>query len=129
MLSVAQNHLFLGSRVDCFTPVQVQAFAGVLLREVTEPAVRRSLKAAIEAAAAAQAADPDYGDEIALWSGRHGSEDGVPAANAPAATLRTPRQTKRPIDEPNGGQPGKLSAGGWIPRVPALPGRERQSRG
>jgi len=31
---LAQKHLFLGNRVDCFTPVQVQSFAGVLLREV-----------------------------------------------------------------------------------------------
>jgi len=30
----AHKHLFLGSRVGCFRPVQVQAFAGVLLREV-----------------------------------------------------------------------------------------------
>ena len=58
---------------------------GVVLRQVSEPAVRRLLKAAI-AAAAAQAADPDYLDEIALWSGRHGSYDGIPAANAPSAT-------------------------------------------
>lgn len=59
---------------------------GVLLREVSEPALRRLLKAAITAAAATQATDPDYLDEIALWSGRHGSDDGVPAANTPSAT-------------------------------------------
>ncbi|HTK66378.1 MAG TPA: NAD(P)H nitroreductase [Pseudonocardia sp.] len=58
---------------------------GVLLREVTEPADRRLLKKLITEAALTQTSNPDYPDEIALWSGRHGSADGVPAANAPAA--------------------------------------------
>ena len=57
---------------------------GALLREVTEPADRRLLRTLITEAASVQAADAHYPDEMARWSGRHGCEDGVPAANTPA---------------------------------------------
>jgi len=36
---------------------------------------------AIQAAATAQEETPGYKTEVAMWTGRHGSDDGVPAAN------------------------------------------------
>lgn len=57
------------------------------------------LDRAITAAAAWHATDPEYQTELSLWSGRHGSADGVPAANTPAhdrAHTNSPRAFAAP---------------------------------
>lgn len=62
------------------------AHEGVVLELVDEPYARSVLYRAIEDADQAQRANPAYGNELRQWSGRtHIAEDGVPAANAPAA--------------------------------------------
>lgn len=57
---------------------------GALLRPVTDPRGRDLLAAATRAAAAAHRRTDGYDTELALWSGRHAADDGVPAANVPA---------------------------------------------
>ncbi|MFC4127852.1 Acg family FMN-binding oxidoreductase [Nocardia rhizosphaerae] len=59
---------------------------------------RGSLRAAAQAAGRAHAGDESYRFELAMWSGRHGSVDGVPARNTPSP---------RPDDE----LPARLFAG------------------
>ncbi|WP_280484188.1 Acg family FMN-binding oxidoreductase [Nocardia farcinica] len=59
------------------------AALGAMVRVVDQPA-RRRLVAAARAAADRHALDPEYDFELALWSGRHSSDDGVPARNTPA---------------------------------------------
>lgn len=60
---------------------------GALCAPVIEPAARFQLAGAIAQAAVVQATDPDYGGEIALWSGRSaGTSDGVLAASVPATS-------------------------------------------
>lgn len=56
---------------------------GAIVRLVDDKA-RDRLVAAARAAAERHAGDPDYRWELALWSGRHSSDDGVPARNTPA---------------------------------------------
>ncbi|MBF6353844.1 NAD(P)H nitroreductase [Nocardia higoensis] len=56
---------------------------GALVRLVDDRA-RDRLVAAARAAAERHAEDPDYRWELALWSGRYSSDDGVPARNTPA---------------------------------------------
>ncbi|WP_040796569.1 Acg family FMN-binding oxidoreductase [Nocardia higoensis] len=56
---------------------------GAIVRLVDDRA-RDRLVAAARAAAERHAGDPDYRWELALWSGRHSSDDGVPARNTPA---------------------------------------------
>ena len=51
---------------------------------------RDRLTDAIRKAAAWHAADPEYLSELAIWTGRHGSTEGVPARSAPQP---------RPVDE------------------------------
>ncbi|NEW37681.1 NAD(P)H nitroreductase [Nocardia cyriacigeorgica] len=58
------------------------ASLGAILRPVRD-FEREQLIAAARAAARAHAADPDYRFELAVWSGRRGSLDGVPARNTP----------------------------------------------
>ncbi|MFE6922443.1 Acg family FMN-binding oxidoreductase [Nocardia sp. NPDC057663] len=55
---------------------------GAMVRPVTD-GERDRLVVAVRAAARAHAADPDYRFELAVWSGRHGSLDGVPARSTP----------------------------------------------
>ncbi|WP_280469074.1 Acg family FMN-binding oxidoreductase [Nocardia cyriacigeorgica] len=57
---------------------------GAIMRPVRDRD-RDLLVAAARTAARVHAADPEYRFELALWSGRHGSLDGVPARNAPIA--------------------------------------------
>jgi nitroreductase len=54
---------------------------GAVLRLISDPQRRAMLLDAIQAAATAQEETPGYQTELAMWSGRHGSDDGVPAAN------------------------------------------------
>ncbi|SUA45265.1 Putative NAD(P)H nitroreductase RV3131/MT3217 [Nocardia africana] len=56
---------------------------GAAARQVP-PELRPELADAARVAAVRHAADPAYLHELAVWSGRHGTADGVPAANTPA---------------------------------------------
>ncbi|MCP2292534.1 Acg family FMN-binding oxidoreductase [Nocardia amikacinitolerans] len=62
------------------------AAAGATVRQAADGA-RAHLVEAMRAAAARHAADPDYRLELAEWSGRHSSCDGVPARNIPYPRL------------------------------------------
>uniref|UniRef100_UPI00245827B9 NAD(P)H nitroreductase n=1 Tax=Nocardia neocaledoniensis TaxID=236511 RepID=UPI00245827B9 len=84
------------------TPVSGSAAApqaggahGAVVRRIDD---RGSLRAAAQAAVRAHAGDESYRFELAMWSGRHGSVDGVPARNTPVP---------RPDDE----LPARLFAG------------------
>ncbi len=55
---------------------------GVAARQVPQT-LRPELAAATRAAAVRHASDPAYRHELTAWSGRHGTADGVPAANTP----------------------------------------------
>ena len=55
------------------------AETGVVVRQVPDGGPRTKLIAALDEAARRHAADPEYRREISIWSGRHGSLDGVPA--------------------------------------------------
>ncbi|MHA6794248.1 Acg family FMN-binding oxidoreductase [Pseudonocardia bannensis] len=68
---------------------------GALLRVISDPAARHTVEEAITAAAAVQALVPGYAAELAMWSGRHSSVDGVPAASAPPADERREGPTMR----------------------------------
>ncbi|OXM45428.1 Acg family FMN-binding oxidoreductase [Amycolatopsis alba] len=56
---------------------------GAILRSALDSA-RYHLAGAIKEAAALHSDDPVYRTELAAWSGRHFSPDGVPSANTPA---------------------------------------------
>ena len=60
------------------------AAQGAALRVISDSRARTQVVRAIRAAAAAQAEVPGYDTELALWTGRHASADGVPAANLPS---------------------------------------------
>ncbi|WP_214369173.1 Acg family FMN-binding oxidoreductase [Pseudonocardia sp. H11422] len=75
---------------------------GALLRVVSDASTRHTLEEAIAAAAEVQALVPGYATELAMWSGRHSSVDGVPAASAPPADERREGPTMRPY---TGGEP------------------------
>jgi len=61
---------------------------------------RYHLARAIYDAAARHAADPAYRTELAAWSGRHLSPDGVPADNAPAPDETPGALPGRPFSDP-----------------------------
>ncbi|MGW5309602.1 Acg family FMN-binding oxidoreductase [Nocardia thailandica] len=61
------------------------AALGAVVHHIDDHA-RGQLGTAMRAAALAHAADAPYAHELAVWSGRHGSADGVPARNVPEAT-------------------------------------------
>jgi hypothetical protein len=83
---------------------------GIGLQAITEPTLRWKLFRAITTAALQQANDPAYAAELAAWSGRTGTDDGVPAVNEPAPRripgqmpLRAyaqPTLPQQPSDEP-----------------------------
>lgn len=64
--------------------VAAAAEHGAHLRVLTDDADLDRLAAAIREAARIQDRTPGYETELALWSGRHASADGIPAANLPA---------------------------------------------
>ena len=69
---------------------------GLTLTPITDPWLRWRLARAIAIAAEMQERDPAYAAEIATWTGRTDSVDGVPAANAPepqAAPGRVPMRS------------------------------------
>ncbi|APE34849.1 NAD(P)H nitroreductase [Nocardia mangyaensis] len=53
---------------------------GAIVRRIDD---RERVRAAAQQARRIHAADESYRFELAMWSGRHGSPDGVPARNAP----------------------------------------------
>jgi hypothetical protein len=81
---------FLHELAECATA------QGAVLRVISDPVALAELMAAIREAAAAQEDVPGYRTELAMWSGRHADETGVPASNllrdapggAPAAGRR-----------------------------------------
>ena len=89
---------------------------GVGLEAITDPTVRWKLFQAITAAAEQQAADPAYAAELAAWSGRGAeSDDGVPAANAPAPQ-HTPGQM--PLARLRKPEPSTAARARGNPRTP-----------
>lgn len=56
---------------------------GAILRQASDLS-RDHLIEAIREAASRHAADPDYRFELATWSGKHSTEEGVPARNTPS---------------------------------------------
>ena len=56
---------------------------GVVTTEVPDGPARTAIRRAISESAQLHSGDSAYQQELAVWSGRHGSLDGVPAANAP----------------------------------------------
>ncbi len=67
------------------------------------------LENAIAEAAAQHATDAEYQTELTLWSGRHGSLDGVPAANTPIADGAR-EGSSRAFADPRLAQPDGVSA-------------------
>ena len=61
--------------------VDKAADQGAVLRFISDPQQRAVLLDAIQHAATTQEKTPGYETELAMWTGRHGSDDGVPAAN------------------------------------------------
>ena len=72
-------------------PVPAGHLGRIVSRAAQEGVVVRKTEAsyfieqAMAFAAASHAVDTDYATELAVWSGRHGSADGVPAASVPDA--------------------------------------------
>jgi nitroreductase len=60
------------------------AALGAIVRQAADRS-RDNLVDAVRTAAAQHAEDPDYQFELANWTGRHSTADGVPARNAPSA--------------------------------------------
>ena len=89
--------------------LELARMRGVGLETITDPTVRWKLFQAITAAAAQQAADPAYAAELAAWSGRGAeSDDGVPAANAPAPQQTPGQMPLRAYASPNLPQPPSM---------------------
>lgn len=86
---------------------------GAVLRPVTEPAARTRLLAAIAEADRMQSDEPEYQQELAMWTGRSTGPDGVPAASAVAGRPRADSPVMRrlagaPSSAPAGGPDGAL---------------------
>ncbi|WP_027945540.1 Acg family FMN-binding oxidoreductase [Amycolatopsis taiwanensis] len=77
---------------------------GAVLRTAQGPA-RDHLARAIRDAVQVHAADPAYRTELAAWSGRYESSDGVPAANVPPPGEAPGALPTRPFAEPHLAQP------------------------
>ncbi|GAA4553297.1 Acg family FMN-binding oxidoreductase [Amycolatopsis samaneae] len=86
---------------------------GTVLR-VCDDAARYYLAKTVVAAAEQHTADPAYRIELAAWSGRHLSADGVPAANVP------------PHDETPGALPGRPFADPGLPQPAGSTGEESE---
>ncbi|MBF6170659.1 Acg family FMN-binding oxidoreductase [Nocardia blacklockiae] len=76
--------------------VAAGAAHGVPVRDIGEGPARVRLLCAFEQAAWAHARDFSYGAELAQWSGRHGSAEGVAAGSAVLATEPTVRPFSNP---------------------------------
>ncbi|GLY64986.1 Acg family FMN-binding oxidoreductase [Amycolatopsis taiwanensis] len=82
---------------------------GTVFRTADGPA-RDHIAAAIREAARAHASDPDYQAELAAWSGRYESPEGVPAANVPAPDETPGALPGRGFAEPRLAQPSAATA-------------------
>ncbi|VVJ21768.1 Uncharacterised protein [Amycolatopsis camponoti] len=85
------------------------ALEGTVL-QVTENSARYDLAIAIEEASRRHEADPAYRTELAAWSGRHFSPDGVPARNTPAPDDTPGALRARPFADPLLTQPPDAKA-------------------
>ncbi|MGW4059943.1 Acg family FMN-binding oxidoreductase [Amycolatopsis sp. NPDC004747] len=85
------------------------ALEGTVL-QAAENSARYYLATAIEEAADRHAADPGYRTELAAWSGRHLSPDGVPARNTPAPDDTPGALRTRPFADPQLAQPPDAKA-------------------
>ncbi|EOD70248.1 hypothetical protein H480_01889 [Amycolatopsis vancoresmycina DSM 44592] len=85
------------------------AAEGTVLR-AAENSARYYLATAIEEAADRHAGDPAYRTELAAWSGRHFSPDGVPARNTPAPDDTPGALRTRPFADPLLAQPAGATA-------------------
>ncbi|HEY3466346.1 MAG TPA: NAD(P)H nitroreductase [Amycolatopsis sp.] len=93
----------------------VEAMAMAAAREGTvlqaaENAARYHLATAIEEASQRHTDDPAYRTELAAWSGRHLSPDGVPARNTPAPDDTPGALRTRPFADPLLTQPPDAKA-------------------
>jgi len=87
---------------------------GTILR-AADGSARYHLARAIQEAARRHAGDPAYRIELAAWSGRHASVEGVPAFNAPAP------------DETPGALPGRPFADPQLPQPPGAKGEDDET--
>lgn len=85
------------------------ALEGTVL-QAAENSARYYLATAIEEAADRHAGDPGYRTELAAWSGRHLSPDGVPARNTPAPDDTPGALRTRPFADPLLAQPAGAKA-------------------
>ncbi|WP_370961639.1 NAD(P)H nitroreductase [Amycolatopsis sp. cg9] len=85
------------------------ALEGTVL-QVAENSGRHHLATAIEEASRRHAADPAYRTELAAWSGRHVSPDGVPSRNTPAPDDTPGVLRARPFADPLLTQPPDAKA-------------------
>jgi hypothetical protein len=85
------------------------ALEGTVL-QVAENSARCHLAVAVEEASRRHAADPAYRTELAAWSGRHFSPDGVPARNTPAPDDTPGALRGRPFADPLLTQPPDTKA-------------------
>ncbi|PXY22327.1 Acg family FMN-binding oxidoreductase [Prauserella muralis] len=86
------------------------AAEGAVLEAITEPQARYRLLEAISTAARTHEADSSYLMELAVWSGRHDSPEGVPARSATAPTRLLDEPATRRFSDPRLAQPeGSLS--------------------
>lgn len=71
---------------DTFLDRLVSAVAGqgALLRVIDTGSEHARVLRAVDTAAKAQAGSPGYATELALWTARHASPDGIPARNLPS---------------------------------------------
>jgi nitroreductase len=93
---------------------QLAAEEGTVFRTACG-AARDHLARAIQQAAREHAADADYQAELAAWSGRYESEDGVPAANVPAP------------DETPGALPGRVFSEPGLAQPPGAAGEDDET--
>lgn len=84
--------------------VTCAADEGTVLR-IADGAARDHLAHALFEATQAHASDPAYRIELAAWSGRYESYDGVPAASAPSPDETPGAVPGRPFSEPHLAQP------------------------
>lgn len=85
--------------------MRTAAEEATVLRAVTDPRVRYDLTCAIEEASRRHAADAAYRIELAAWSGRHLSSDGVPARNTPISNNTPNALPGRTFSDPGLQQP------------------------
>ncbi|RSM38103.1 NAD(P)H nitroreductase [Amycolatopsis balhimycina DSM 5908] len=85
------------------------ALEGTVL-QVAENSARYHLATAVEEASRRHETDPAYRTELAAWSGRHISPDGVPARNTPAPDDTPGALRTRPFTDPLLTQPPDAKA-------------------